>query len=74
MPLYLRWLETKRSYTEDAARLDNLRSRYHQASKQDKEKMKNQILDLENTVLSAEKSIISMEIEIRNTEIKYLTR
>ena len=72
--LYLRWLETKRSYTEDAARLDNLRSRYHQASKQDKEKMKNQILDLENTVLSAEKSIISMEIEIRNTEIKYLTR
>ena len=72
--LYLRWLETKRSYTEDAARLENLRNRYHQASKQDKEKMKNQILDLENTVLSAEKSIISMEIEIRNTEIKYLTR
>lgn len=72
--LYLRWLELKQTYSDNAKRLDNMRTKYHQSSKQEKEEMKNQLLELENSVLSAEASIISMEIEIRNTEIKHITR
>ncbi len=72
--LYLRWLELKQTYSDNAKKLDNMRTKYHQSSKQEKEEMKNQLLELENSVLSAEASIISMEIEIRNTEIKHITR
>ncbi|MBR4302561.1 MAG: hypothetical protein IKT80_03220 [Bacteroidaceae bacterium] len=72
--LYLRWLELKQTYSDNAKRLDNMRTKYHQSSKQDKDNMKQQLLELENSVLSAEESIIKMEIEIRNTEIKHITR
>ena len=72
--LYLRWLELKQTYSDNAKRLDNMRTKYHQSSKQEKEEMKNQLLELENSVLAAEESIIKMEIEIRNTEIKHITR
>ena len=72
--LYLRWLELKQTYSDNAKKLDNMRTKYHQSSKQEKEEMKNQLLELENSVLSAEESIIKMEIEIRNTEIKHITR
>ncbi|MBO5812100.1 MAG: tetratricopeptide repeat protein [Bacteroidaceae bacterium] len=72
--LYLRWLDIRNTYSDDVIRLENMRTKYHQSSKQEKEEMKNQLLELENSVLSAEASIISMEIEIRNTEIKYITR
>jgi tetratricopeptide (TPR) repeat protein len=72
--LYLRWLELKQTYSDNANRLDNMRTKYHQSSKQDKDNMKQQLLELENSVLSAEESIIKMEIEIRNTEIKHITR
>ena len=72
--LYLRWLDIRNTYSDDVIRLENMRTKYHQSSKQEKEEMKNQLLELENSVLSAEASIIKMEIEIRNTEIKYITR
>lgn len=72
--LYLRWLELKQTYSDNAKRLDNMRTKYHQSSKQERDNMKQQLLELENSVLSAEESIIKMEIEIRNTEIKYITR
>lgn len=72
--LYLRWLELKQTYSDNANRLDNMRTKYYQSSKQDKDNMKQQLLELENSVLSAEESIIKMEIEIRNTEIKHITR
>lgn len=72
--LYLRWLDIRNTYSDDVIRLENMRNRYHQSSKQEKEEMKNQLLQLENSVLAAEESIIKMEIEIRNTEIKHITR
>jgi tetratricopeptide (TPR) repeat protein len=72
--LYLRWLELKQTYSDNANRLDNMRTKYHQSSKQERDNMKQQLLELENSVLSAEESIIKMEIEIRNTEIKHITR
>lgn len=72
--LYLRWLELKQTYSDNAKRLDNMRTKYHQSSKQERDNMKQQLLELENSVLAAEESIIKMEIEIRNTEIKHITR
>lgn len=72
--LYLRWLELKQTYSDNAKKLDNMRTKYYQSSKQDKDNMKQQLLELENSVLAAEESIIKMEIEIRNTEIKHITR
>ena len=72
--LYLRWLELKQTYSDNAKRLDNMRTKYYQSSKQERDNMKQQLLELENSVLSAEESIIKMEIEIRNTEIKHITR
>ena len=51
-----------------------MRTKYYQSSKQDKDNMKQQLLELENSVLAAEESIIKMEIEIRNTESKHITR
>ncbi|MBQ5573376.1 MAG: hypothetical protein IIU69_03740 [Bacteroidaceae bacterium] len=72
--LYLRWLELKQTYSDNAKRLDNMRTKYYQSSKQERDNMKQQLLELENSVLAAEESIIKMEIEIRNTEIKHITR
>lgn len=72
--LYLRWLELKQTYSDNAKKLDNMRTKYYQSSKQEKDNMKQQLLELENSVLAAEESIIKMEIEIRNTEIKHITR
>lgn len=72
--LYLRWLDLKETYADDAVRLENMRNKYHQSSQQEKNQMSKQLLDLENSVLNTEKSIINMEIEIRNTEIKHLTQ
>lgn len=72
--LYLRWLELKQTYSDNAKKLDNMRTKYYQSSKQDKDNMKQQLLELENSVLAVEESIIKMEIEIRNTEIKHITR
>jgi tetratricopeptide (TPR) repeat protein len=72
--LYLRWLELKQTYSDNANRLDNMRTKYHQSSKQERDNMKQQLLELENSVLAAEESIIKMEVEIRNTEIKHITR
>lgn len=72
--LYLRWLDIRNTYSDDVIRLENMRTKYYQSSKQDKDNMKQQLLELENSVLSAEESIIKMEIEIRNTEIKHITR
>lgn len=72
--LYLRWSELKQTYSDNAKKLDNMRTKYHQSSKQDRDNMKQQLLELENSVLAAEESIIKMEIEIRNTEIKHITR
>ena len=72
--MYERWTDLKDQYQTDYSKLDRMRDDYADASRQDKERMRQQILDFEEKVLKTEQQVISMENDIRTTEINYLNR
>lgn len=72
--LYERWTELKNQYEVNAAKLEKQRNDYANASKQEKERMSSQLLELEEKVLQAERQVIKMENDIRTAEINYLNR
>jgi hypothetical protein len=72
--LFERWTELKKEYESDAAKLEKQRNDFYNASRQEKENMRTQLLDYEDKVLKAESQIIKMENDIRTTEVNYLSR
>ena len=72
--LYERWTELKHQYEADLAKLDKQRDDYHNASRQEKERMRSQLLEFEDKVLKLEQQVTRMENDIRTTEINYLNR
>ena len=72
--LFERWTELKKEYESDAAKLEKQRNDFYNASRQEKENMRAQLLDYEDKVLKAESQIIKMENDIRTTEVNYLSR
>lgn len=72
--LYQRWTELKHQYETDLAKLNKQRDDYADASRQEKERMTNQLLEFEDKVLKTEQQVIKMENDIRTTEINYLNR
>lgn len=71
---FVAWEGMKEQYQNDAAHLEKLRNQYADASRQDREKMTQQILTLENSVLEMERTIASEEIVIRNLELEHISR
>lgn len=72
--LYERWTELKHQYEADASKLEKQRSDYDNASRQEKERVRDQLLEFEERVLKSERQIMKMENDIRTTEINYLNR
>ena len=72
--LYQRWTELKHQYDTDLERLNKQRNDYANASRQDKERMTQQLLEFEEKVLKTEQQVIKMENDIRTTEVNYLNR
>ena len=72
--LFQRWSELKHEYETDLAKLNKQRDDYANASRQEKERMRSQMLEFEDKVLKAEQQIAKMENDIRTTEINYLNR
>ena len=72
--LFERWSELKKEYETNSAKLEKQRNDYNDASRQEKEKMRNLLLEFEDKVLKAESQIIKMENDIRTTEINYLSK
>lgn len=72
--LYERWTELKNQYEANAAKLEKQRNDYANASKQEKERISSQLLELEEKVLQDERQVIKMENDIRTAEINYLNR
>ena len=72
--LYERYRELKHQYETDAAKLEKQRDDFSAASKQEKEKMRAQLLEYEDKVLKAENQVSKMENDVRTAEINYLTR
>ena len=72
--MFRRWTDLKKGYETDLSRLNNMRDQYADASRQEKERMTQQLLELEEKVLNTERQVISMENQIRTTEINYLNR
>ena len=72
--LYQRWTELKHQYNTDLAKLNKQRDDYTNASRQEKERMTQQLLEFEEKVLKTEQQVIKMENDIRTTEINYLNR
>ena len=72
--LFERWSELKHEYETDAAKLDKQRNDFANASRQDKEDMRAQLMEYEEKVLKIEKQVIKMENDVRTTEINYLNR
>lgn len=71
---YERWIELKEEYEYNASRLDRMRDEYTNGTKQEKERLRQPILEFEEKVLDQERQVMSMENEIRTTEINYLNR
>jgi len=72
--MFERWTDLKDQYETNYSKLDRMRDEFADASRQDKERMRQQILDFEEKVLKTEQQVISMENDIRTTEINYLNR
>ena len=72
--LFQRWKELKHQYDTDVAKLDKQRDDYADASRQEKERMRDQLLEFEDKVLKLELQVNKMENDIRTTEINYLNR
>ena len=72
--MFERWTDLKDQYETNYSKLDRMRDEFADASRQEKERMRQQILDFEEKVLKTEQQVISMENEIRTTEINYLNR
>ena len=72
--MFQKWTELKRQYDADLARLNRQRDEYADASRQEKQRMTDQLLELEEKVLKTEQQIIRMENDIRTTEVNYLKR
>ena len=72
--LFQRWKELKHQYDTDVAKLDKQRDDYADASRQEKERMRDQLLEFEDKVLKTEQQINKMENDIRTTEINFLNR
>ena len=72
--MFQKWTELKRQYDADLARLNRQRDEYADASRQEKQRMTDQLLELEDKVLKTEQQIIRMENDIRTTEVNYLKR
>ena len=72
--MFQRWTEQKKQFETDLDRLNRLRDEYAEASRTEKQRMTNQILELEEKVLQTEQQVIKMENDIRTTEINYLNR
>lgn len=72
--MFERWTDLKDQYETNYSKLDRMRDEFADASRQDKERMRQQMLDFEERVLKTEQQVISMENEIRTTEINYLNR
>ena len=72
--LFQRWKELKHQYDTDVAKLDKQRDDYADASRQEKERMRGQLLEFEEKVLKLELQVTKMENDIRTTEINFLNR
>ncbi|MBR5707417.1 MAG: hypothetical protein IKX55_07620 [Bacteroidaceae bacterium] len=72
--MFQRWTDLKHQYESDLSRLNRQRDEYADASRQEKQRMTGQLLELEEKVLNTEQQVIKMENEIRTTEINYLNR
>jgi len=72
--MFERWTDLKDQYETNYSKLDRMRDEFADASRQEKERMRQQILDFEEKVLKTEQQVISMENEIRTIEINYLNR
>ena len=72
--MFERWTDLKDQYETNYSKLDRMRDEFADASRQEKERMRQQILDFEEKLLKTEQQVISMENEIRTIEINYLNR
>ncbi len=72
--MFQRWIELKEQYEADLTRLNRMRDEYAEGSRMEKQRLTNQILELEQKVLETETQVIKMENDIRTTEINYLNR
>jgi len=72
--MFQSWTEIKHQYESDLAKLERQRDEYANASRQEKERMRSQLLEFEDKVLKAELQVNKMENDIRTTEINYLNR
>ena len=72
--LFQRWTELKDQYETDLAKLERQRDEFANASRQEKERMRSQLLELEEKVLTLEQQVTKMENDIRTTEINFLNR
>ncbi len=72
--LFQRWTELKDQYETDLAKLERQRDEFANASRQEKERMRSQLLELEDKVLTLEQQVTVMENQIRTTEINHLNR
>ncbi|MBO7114984.1 MAG: tetratricopeptide repeat protein [Bacteroidaceae bacterium] len=72
--LFQRWTELKDQYETDLAKLERQRDEFANASRQEKERMRSQLLEFEDKVLKTEQQINKMENDIRTTEINFLNR
>ena len=72
--MFQKWTDLKRQYETDLAKLNRQRDEYADASRMEKQRMSDQLLELEDKVLKTEQQIIKMENEIRTTEVNYLKR
>ena len=72
--MFQRWTELKDQYETDLAKLERQRDEFANASRQEKERMRSQLLELEDKVLTLEQQVTVMENQIRTTEINFLNR
>lgn len=72
--LFERWTELKQEYEYNAASLEQQRTAYANASRNEKEQMRAALLEFEQKVLNQERQVSKMENDIRTTEINYLNR
>lgn len=72
--LYERWREFKNQYDNENMKLSRLRDEYANGSRSEKQRLTDQILELEEKVLKLETQVLKMENDVRTTEINYLTR
>ena len=72
--LFQRWTELKDQYETDLAKLERQRDEFANASRQEKERMRSQLLEFEEKVLKLEQQVTKMENDIRTTEINFLNR